>query len=152
LHGDLEAYPHEYIDGAINRLFHRTTFFYLAKETETRSPQSWTNIGVVFEKPFASLARQTSARVDFQDQIFECDWRRLHWCASNRARQAQRRCAKGDDHDIAARDLIGLQRVDRRHPVKDPSVLEEDGIQRIGEGINENVAAVSSGKSERYSK
>jgi hypothetical protein len=54
----------------------------------------------------------------------------------------QRRCAKGDDRDIAARDLIGLQRVDRRHPVKDPIVLQEDGIQRVDEREVAQVAVV----------
>ena len=40
---------------------------------------------------------------------------------------------KRDDRDIPAGFQPGIQGADPRHPMKDPIVLKEDGIKRIGQ-------------------
>ena len=66
--------------------------------------------------------------MDAQEPISE-----VAWHASILGRRAQRLRAKGDDRDIATGELIGLQRADRRNPMKDPIVLQEDGVKGNGE-------------------
>jgi hypothetical protein len=66
--------------------------------------------------------------MDAQEPISE-----VAWHASILGRRAQRLRAKGDDGDITAGHLIGIQRADRRYSVKDTIVLQEDGIKGIGE-------------------